>query len=191
MAIGAGSYAAIGSAGATPPTKVITVSFSSSGTGSSAGWAKPVKSGKATSTFALTVGADPSAGAQVILNNVQAALPPEPTFTTDNYNAGSPRWYIQLASGAYLFGYPSISGLNTPPDTFAWSVNSCPSVDPNTYYSYVDALAAISSQCGTGDTVSGVLVVADSDQTYYANPRITSATDTITDLQYNGVTTFK
>jgi hypothetical protein len=34
-----------------------------------------------------------------------------PSFTTDNYSAGSPRFYITLSDGKSLWGYPSNAGL--------------------------------------------------------------------------------
>jgi hypothetical protein len=105
----------------------------------------------------LTVGPSTSDYANIVFKRVSSALPmQEPTFTTDNYNAGSPRWYIQFGQGDYLFGYPSNSNLNG--SDFAWSVNSCPGVDPNTYVSYSTAVTEASA-CGT--TVTGLFVVAD------------------------------
>lgn len=52
-----------------------------------------------------------NASAGVTLSNVPASLPATaPAFSTDNYAAGSPRWYIQFADGSYVFGYPSNGG---------------------------------------------------------------------------------
>ncbi|MGH7687145.1 MAG: hypothetical protein ACREN2_10065 [Candidatus Dormibacteria bacterium] len=150
----------------------VSVSFASDTT-SSAGWC-----GHGHSAICLTIGSGPSSSvfAAVVLHHISSSLPStSPTFTTDNYNSGSPRWYIPLTGGAYLFGYPSNPHLNG--NDFAWSVNNCPPVNSNTYMGYSDAVAAVNSSCP--GSVTGAEIIADGDQA-------AGTTDTITGLQYGG-----
>lgn len=95
---------------------------------------------------------------------------PEPTFSTDNYAAGSPRWVITLSNGKSLWGYPPNSKLNGP--DFAWAVDN-----GNTYTSYSAALAAAGVTAATA--VKSVQIVADGDQA-------DGVSDTITDASYDG-----
>ncbi|MCU1495771.1 MAG: hypothetical protein JWO62_3535 [Acidimicrobiaceae bacterium] len=170
MAIGAVSFALISPAAASPS---ISVSFSSTGTGSGAGWVGPGHS----AGIYLTIGSPSSStNAVAVLHHVPSALlATGPTFTTDNYNSGSPRWDIFLSSGAYLFGYPPNAQIGNT--SFAWSVNNCGTVDPNVYYSYSDAVAAVNANCS--GTVTAAWVIADGDQS-------PGTTDTITNLNYGG-----
>lgn len=172
----AGAIAALTLAAPAAASPHPTISFASDPT-SSAGWVGPGHS-----AFHLTIGNGPSSSvfAVAVLHHFASDLPSTgPTFTTDNYNSGSPRFYIALANNAYLFGYPSNSGLNG--SDVAWSVNNCGSVNPNTYTSYADAKAAVLSNCSTNHSVSAVQVIADGDQS-------AGTTDTITALQYDGIT---
>lgn len=108
-----------------------------------------------------------SAAALIQFDNQPAALPTtEPTFVTDNYNAGSPRWYILFSNGQYVFGYPSNAGLGAD----SWQVGNSGS-----YVSW----AQVVSEFGSAH-VAGVSIVMDTDQT--------NTTDTISNVQYNGVT---
>ena len=52
----------------------------------------------------LTLGSDAATtGAYITFNNAPAEVPTTgPTFTTDNYAAGSPRWVITLSNGNTL-----------------------------------------------------------------------------------------
>lgn len=116
----------------------------------------------------LTMPSSPStAGAGVELSNVPAKLPADaPTFSTDNYAAGSPRWYIQFTSGDYLFGYPSnapagVSGM--------WS--EVTSAHPNSYVPWSQVVTDYGTQ-----QVSSVEIVMDMDQP--------STTDTISCIDY-------
>jgi hypothetical protein len=94
----------------------------------------------------------------------------EPSFTTDNYSAGSPRFYITLSDGNSLWGYPAASGLNG--NDMAWAIDNRP-----TYESW----SAVRSDEGTA-TVTGAFVIADADQA-------AGTTDQITNLAF-GDTTF-
>ena len=92
-------------------------------------------------------------------------------FTTDNYTAGSPRYYISLSNGHSLWGYPTQSGLNGT--DMAWAIDN-----GSSYVSWSDVQA---SSVGA-ETVTGAFVIADRDQT-------AQTTDQITDLTF-GDTTF-
>ncbi len=92
----------------------------------------------------------------------------EPSFTTDNYAAGSPRWVIELSNGKSLWGYPPNAHLNGT--GFGWTVDN-----GNTYTSYAAAVSA----AGAGATVTSAFIVADGDQAAGTH-------DTLTNVQYGG-----
>ena len=108
-----------------------------------------------------------SGAAAIIQVTGQASSLPttEPTFTTNQYDAGSPRWYIQLTNGKFLFGYPTNAGL-TPG---SWSENN-----GNSYVPWSQVLTD-----EAGQSVTGVSIIMDGDQP--------ATTDTISSIQYNGV----
>lgn len=173
-AVGAASLATALTVGSQVSASSIKVSFASDST-SSAGWFGPHHAG-----IHLTIGDGPTSSVYAAANlrdlpSTSLDETPEPTFTTDNYNAGSPRWNIFLSSGAYLFGYPPKAGLNG--SDFAWSVNGCGSVNANNYMSYSDAVSAVSANCP--GSITGVQIIADGDQA-------AGTTDTITGVQYGG-----
>lgn len=153
------------SASATPPPKL---SFDASNDGASAGWSRGNHS-----PIELTLGTSDGSFAEITINRVEGTAVStlsEPSFTTDNYGAGSPRYYITLSNGDSLWGYPSNSGLNGT--DMAWSVDN-----GNSYESWSAA------QSDEGDaTVTGAYVIADADQT-------SGTTDQITNLTF-GSTTF-
>ena len=93
---------------------------------------------------------------------------PEPEFSTTNYGAGSPRYYITLSNGDTLWGYPPNSGLNGT--DFAWAINNANSYSP---------WSGIQATEGSA-TVTGAFVIADGDQA-------PGVTDVITALEFNGV----
>jgi hypothetical protein len=153
----------------------LSVTLSASGTGASAVW-------NSAGNPVLTLGT-PSATtyAQIQLNNPPSAAPADaPTFTTDNYKAGSPRWYIQFADGDYLFGYPSAyAGANN------WEVmpatsGACHTVTDGSDTTYTAALAFIQN-AGCGGNVTSAAIVADGDQA-------AGTSDTITGISYNSET---
>jgi hypothetical protein len=144
------------------------------GDGSSAGWAC-----QPGGPIALTVGTDTSnTYAQVLLDDavgvVITGLLSEPTFTTDKYAAGSPRWDIFLSNGDFLFGYPPNSGLNG--SNFGWTIYDSNNNSDGLFHpwSYVQAAES-------GMTVTEAEVIADGDQS-------ASTTDSIGNLQFNGTT---
>ena len=93
----------------------------------------------------------------------------EPSFTTDNYNAGSPRYFITLDDGHSLWGYPANSGLNG--SDMAWAIDN-----GNTYLPW----SQVQSSAEAGATVTGAYVIADADQA-------AGTTDSITGLTFGGV----
>ena len=170
---GAVALAALGmtaplAAAAASASPAPNVSFSASNDGASAGWT----AGKG-SPIDLTLGTD-SASTYAAIELHHVAGPAisgltEPTFSTDNYASGSPRWYITLSNNGWLVGYPSNSDLNG--SDFAWTIDN-----GNSYVSWTAVQAA------EGDaTVTGAYVIADGDQA-------PGATDAITDLSFGGAT---
>lgn len=169
----AGAVAALTMATAAAATPDIRVSFAHDRT-SSAGW-----SGHRHQEIVLRIGSGPisSVFAVATLHDFADTLPSiEPWFSTDNYNAGSPRWYIALSNGVYLFGYPPNAGLNGP--DFGWSVNACGSVNPNIYIGWATALSDAST-CGS-TTITHVQIIADGDQS-------AGTTDDLRSVQFDGV----
>ena len=107
--------------------------------------------------------------AGILLTSPPAALPAAaPTFTTNAYNSGSPRWVIVFTNGGYVFGYPS-------QDSSYWQINTShtPVAGTNHAYSTVTSHFA-------GKHVTQVYIVMDTDQ---APP----STSTITTVTYNGL----
>jgi hypothetical protein len=121
----------------------------------------------------LTTGSDvPNTFAQITLHNFEGVplsdLVDSPSFTTDNYAAGSPRFVIDLSNGDSLWGYPPNSGLNGT--DFAWAINN-----GNSYLPWSDVQTA-----EAGSTIEDAVVVADGDQP--------TTTDVITGLTFDGYT---
>ena len=151
---------------ASPPQNL---SFDASSDGASAGWSHGVGS-----AIDLTLGSSAGSYAMVTLHHLAAtpvAEMTEPTFTTDNYNAGSPRYYITLSGGDTLWGYPPNSGLNGGTD-FAWAIDN-----GNIYPSWT----AVQQSSVSSETVTGAYVIADADQS-------SGTTDVITALTFDGKT---
>ena len=155
-----------GSASAAPSP---TLSFSSSTDGASAGWSH----GKG-SAIDLTLGSNSaSTFAMVTFHHFAPATVGtvgEPQFATDNYAAGSPRFYITLDDGDTLWGYPSNAGVGSTGSHLGWAIDN-----GNTYQSWADVQSTESSA-----NVTGAYVIADGDQ----GP---GTTDTITSLSFDGV----
>ena len=150
------------SASATPPPKL---SFASSSDGASAGWSRGHNS-----PIELTLGSTSGSFAEITLDRVAGTAVSSlsgPSFATDNYAAGSPRFYITLSDGKSLWGYPSNAGLNG--SDMAWAIDN-----GNTYMSWADVQAAEGSA-----TVTGAYVIADADQT-------DGTVDSITGLTFGG-----
>jgi hypothetical protein len=158
------SVAVFALGGAASADSFHSVKFSASGTGASAGWVPG-----AGSQIQLTVGTPSGttfALAQLTSGSGKALPSTEPKFTTNNYGAGSPRFYITLSNGDSLWGYPANSGLNG--SDMAWAVNNGNTYEP---WSQITAQEA-------GTTVKRVYVIADGDQS-------PGTTDAITCLQFN------
>lgn len=155
----------------------LSVTLSSSGTGASAVW-------NAAGDPVLTVGSPSgSTYAKVTVNSPASAAPSTaPTFATNNYNSGSPRWLIQFADGDSLAGYPSNAGLGSS----NWTVVSASSgtcshlTHVPEYDTYANVLAFIDDN-GCGGTVTGAAIIADGGQA-------AGTSDTITGISYDGET---
>jgi hypothetical protein len=151
LALAVPAVAALALAIGASATPALNLSFSASSDGASAGWS----SGKG-SPIDLTLGSTSDSFAEITLHHVAGTAVgalPEPTFSTDNYNSGSPRYYITLSNGHSLWGYPPNAGLSNSPD-FAWAIDN-----GNTYESWSGAQSAEDDA-----TVTGAYVIADADQ---------------------------
>lgn len=155
----------------------LSVTLSAAGTGASAAWntaGDPV----------LTVGSPgTSTFARMQINSPPGAAPTNaPTFTTNNFNSGSPRWFIQFADGDSLFGYPSNAGLGSS----NWTVIPASSGTCSTLThtprldTYLNVLAFIQN-AGCGGSVTGAGIIADGGQS-------AGTSDTITNVSYAGET---
>ena len=144
-----------------------SLSFGASNDGASAGWSH----GKG-SAIDLTLGSSGGSFAEITLHHVDGASVgtlDEPSFSTDNYSAGSPRYFITLSDGNSLWGYPAASGLNG--SEMAWAINN-----GNTYMSWSGVQASSESDA----TVTGAYVIADADQA-------AGTVDSISGLTFNGI----
>jgi len=151
-------------------TIVPYLTFEATDDGAFAGWSGT----PGASPISLIVGSDPGTYAQFTLHNFEGIaigdLPAEPTFTTDTFSGGAPRYEIDLDNGDYLFGYPS-----NAPYGRSWDVN-CGHVGCTAMAQvpWADVTAAE----GTAK-VTDVLVEADW-------PPGVSATYTISDFSFDG-----
>jgi hypothetical protein len=176
--VAAAGSAALGlpAANAATSTTPLPVSFSASSDGASASY-------NASGDIILTPGTtNSSTFAQVSVNlkslGDDMAPTTPPSFTTDNYGAGSPRWVIELANGNWIDGYPTQLNNGSANDTFTgsqWAVGNS-----GTYESYQAALTGANDALGNVQ-VTDAYIVADGDQ-------IAGTTDTLTNVQYNGDT---
>jgi hypothetical protein len=160
------SAALAGTAGvaSAAPVHTLPATLSSSGTGASATW-------NGTDSVKLTVGSPTSSTfAQVALAHAPATAPAiAPSFTTNNYAAGSPRWVIEFANGDYIDS--NQTGVVGAADGWEYNTGSGWTGYGDTY---AQALAAVGAT-----TVKSAYIVADGDQA-------AGTTDTITNIQYNG-----
>lgn len=169
-----GSGSAIALAGSSVPAKAaLGLSFSADGNGMAA-WAS--------SGVQLTVGSTGTyAVASVVLSTTGKNPPAKPpSFTTDSYGSGSPRWVVELSNSYYLFGYPQQLGGGAT-STFTgpqWEVNG-PSITGcgSSYVTYAAAMTCADPD--SSQTVTSAEIVEDADQTV-------GTTDTLTVIQYNG-----
>ena len=168
--LGGGALALASGTGADAATTPLHVTLSADGNGTAVfnGSGDPVLTRGSTGTYAEMVVSLPS-------SPVAPATPP--SFTTDNYAAGSPRWVIELANKQFIVGYPAQLG-GTANDSFTgnqWAVGNS-----GTYESYADALAGANDPQGDVP-VTSAFVVEDADQ-----PAGTA--DTLTGVHYDGLT---
>lgn len=127
------------------------LSFGASNDGASAGWSQ----GKG-SAIDLTLGSSGGSFAEITLHHVEGVVVSDltaPSFTTDNYSAGSPRYFITLSDRHSLWGYPAASGLNG--GDMAWAIDN-----GNTYMSW----SQVQSSAEGSASVTGAFVIADADQ---------------------------
>ena len=159
------TLAIAGTASASPSPNV---SFSASSDGASAGWTH----GKG-SAIELTLGSDSASTFAVVTFHHFTATTvdrlAEPTFTTDNYAAGSPRFFLTLNDGHTLWGYPPNSGVNG--SDFGWAIDN-----GNTY----DSWSAVQTAEGSA-SVTGAYVIAAGDQA-------PGTVDTVSGLSFDGGT---
>jgi hypothetical protein len=141
------------------------LSFGASRDGASAGWSQ----GKG-SAIDLELGSTEGSFAEITLHHVGGVVSelPAPSFSTSNYNAGSPRYFITLSDGHSLWGYPAASGLNG--DDMAWAIDN-----GNTYMSW----SQVQMTSEGSATVTGAFVIADADQA-------PGTVDEITGLTFGG-----
>lgn len=145
--------------------------------------------GNGTSTFdkhgnvTLAVGdADGANSAAVEVQNPGAPgnVTP-PSFTTDSYSGGSPRWVIELSNGNYVFGYPKqVSGTANDAFTGAqWQgVSGTGAYDTQAYVTYQKALQDEGDINGNVPVTNAFIV----DDAPSASPV------TVSDIQYHGQT---
>jgi hypothetical protein len=128
----------------------------------------------------LSPGTSDTGYAEMALVSPPSALPTTaPTFATSAYAGGSPHWIIELSSGDSLEGYPSQAGLGGNNwQVFPATTGTCSTLtDTPTDDTYAHALSFLTSNgCGADVTAAGI--VATSAQS--------GASDTITDVTYNG-----
>jgi hypothetical protein len=104
-------------------TVVPYLTFEATDDGATAGWTGGVPG----SSITLVVGPDsPNTFAQFSLHNFEGIAVSglaEPTFTTDAYSGGNPRYEVDFSDGNYAFGYPSQAGFGTA----SWELVDCSS----------------------------------------------------------------
>jgi hypothetical protein len=159
---------------ATYTWKVLPLSLSTSDDGATAGWecqpgdpiALQVGTGDPYSTFAAISITD---AADTAINGMQ-----EPSFTTDNYDSGSPRYVIDLSNGDLLNGLPPNPSLGNT--GMVWQIN----------YGYPPVSWSDVQTAEHGTTVVDAYVVADGSQLLLGDNPPNTAPDNISDLTFNG-----
>jgi hypothetical protein len=144
------------------------LTFETTDDGAAAGWSGT----PGLSPITLTTGSDPGTYAQFTIHDSNSLLVDdlaEPTFTTDTFSGGAPRYEIDFSDGDYAFGYPSQQGWGTA----SWDLNcgqiSCVPMSNVTWSAIQGA--------ETGQTVTDALIEAD----FPAN-----ATYNVTDFTFDG-----
>ena len=143
--------------------------------GGSATWAKT----DTVASLSLSIPLQTGEAAGIVLTSPPATLPTTaPTFKTNAYLSGSPRWVIVFTNGGYVFGYPSntdSSGLSPFNTTTRWQINTATSRVAGTGHPWTLVQSHF-----TGKTVTAAYIVMDTDQ---APP----STSTITTVTYGGL----
>ena len=133
---------------------------------------------KATADLNLPTGTPSGGAAGIEVLKPGTNLPTTaPTFKTNAYNAGSPRWVIFFTNGGYVFGYPSGSdstGHSPYNTTTRWQINTSGTPVAGTNHPW----SAVTSHF-TGKHVTLAFIVMDTDQT-------PPSTSTITTVTYGG-----
>ncbi len=158
----AAAFTFAGSAIAAPAQNL---SFAASNDGASASWTHGPGS-----PIQLTMGTTAGSYAMVTLHHVSSGAVSSltaPSFVTDNYAAGSPRYYLTLSDGHSLWGYP----VNLSGETLSWAIDNA-----NSYSTWSQVQLAEGAA-----TVTGAYVIADADQA-------PGTVDTIDDLTFGGTT---
>ena len=155
----------VGAGGVSSAAPAMNLSFGASGVGASGGWTAGVGS-----PIDLTLGSpSDSTFALITLHHVApdtVATMPEPSFATNAYNSGSPRWYVTLSNGDTLWGYPpQMSGGSY----FLWAIDNG--------NSYVPWTTIRADETASGATVTGAWIIADGDQ-------VAGTTNVITGLTF-------
>lgn len=153
----------IGSVFASPP---MNLSFQTS-SGNSAGWV--TGPGSSSSEAYLTIDSSaPGSFAVIYVHHTPSTLPSaEPSYTPVGYASGTPRIFIFMSDGNYIFIYPdSVLGAGYVSSTNLGTV---------LYTTWA------SSETGSGATVTAVYIIADTSQAIPYTAYITS-------FQYDGVT---
>lgn len=138
----------------------------------------------AADTLSLTVGSAAGGYAQADLALPAGSVLPStaPTFTTDNFSTGSPRWVIQLGNGDELMNNYESSTVSYSADASApdWSALVAKANGGSggwgTATTYQAAVAAVG---GYGEGAQNAFIVADGDQA-------AGTTDLISHVQYGG-----
>jgi beta-glucosidase len=156
-------------------TSYLLVSLSADGTGSSAVWDS---AGNPELTLGSSVG---FADVDIESAGDSAAPADAPTFSTDNYSAGSPHWYLQFVGGDALVGYPSQAGLGTS----NWTVTTSPSAactvaNPPVNVTYAAALTFLQSSACGGNVVTHAEIIAEGQSP--------GTSDDLSGISYNGLT---
>lgn len=130
-------------------TSDLLVSLGADGTGSSAVW-------DSAGNPELTVGSS-IGSADVVIDSAEDSFAPAdaPTFTTDNYSAGSPFWSLQFVGGDELVGYPSQAGLGSSNWTVMTdSAPECNGVNRPVDVTYAAALTFLQNSVCGGNVVT-------------------------------------
>jgi hypothetical protein len=150
----------------------LSVTLVSSGTGASAVY-------NSAGNPVLSPGTAEAGYAEMAVVSPPTAAPASaPTFASSAYAGGSPHWIITFSGGDSLEGLPSQAGNIW--EVVPTSAGACDVAAPAADSSYISALAFIENVNGTNcaGTVTAAGIVANSAQS--------GASDTITDVTYNG-----